>query len=1250
MCKLYLFIFLFLFNVTFPTLQAQNFESSNLPIVVINTEGKTIVDDPKVNVKMGIIDNGAGNRNYYKNPLNNNLPDPFNSFNGTVGIEHRGSASQFFPKKPYGFETRDGTDKSIKAPILGMPAESDWILNASYTDKTLMRDVLTYHLSNQMGLYATRTKFVELVLDGDYRGVYIMMEKIKRDANRVDIASLKTTDNSGDALTGGYILKVDKNTGTSNASWKSPYAANHNMEINVMVEYPKKEVLTDAQYNYIKNHFTAFEDALKSPNFKDPTNGYAKYIDVNTFIDYFLLTELTYNIDAFRLSIFFYKDRDSRNPKIKMGPAWDYDHAYGNANFCRGWENNHWAYDFIREFCPSEDKQVPFWWARLLEDRDFCIKVRDRWQQLRQNQWSTSNINTFVDQNVALLNESQTRNFQRWPILGEWVWPNYYYGNTYQEEINWFKNWTQQRLNWIDANIAQIGALGKETDCANVAKPAVTSPVNYCQNQISTSLSATGADLKWYSFQTDGVGSSNAPTPSTISLGTTSYFVSQTINGCESERAQIEVNVNSKPNAPSANNVEYCHGQTASPLSATGTNLLWYTSPYGGMSSTVAPTPSTSSPNLLSYFVSQTLNSCESNRTQINVSVKIRPDKPQVTPNLTYCQGQVTSPLSASGTNLKWYSNASGGNAEAPPTPSTASAGLSSYFVSQTINSCESEREKIEVTVNAKPDAPSISHLEYCQAQTATPLSASGTDLKWYTLPNGGTGNTIAPTPPTSSAVLLSYFVSQTINNCESNRTQINVNVKNKPDKPQVTPNISYCQGQTAASLSAIGTELKWYATLMGGIGNTTATIPSTTSTGVFPYFVSQTISGCESERAKIDVNIKAKPIAPSTSNVEYCQAQTATPLSANGTNLKWYNNALSQNGDTNAPVPTTSTAGTLYYFVSQTINNCESDRTQIMILVKVKPDKPTANTPVNFTQGQLPTALTASGSGLKWYSAATGGVGNNVAPTLSTSTVGTSNYFVSQTINGCESERAKIEVQVNAPILKSICIEAKVFLEGAMSGKSMTTKLNQQGLLPGQTPVNPLAIPTVTGQPYKTAPWNYNGDEVLDGYTNDIVDWVLISLRTAPQEAPTTIYKTAALLRKDGTISTMWGCPTLNPTQSFFVAVEHRNHIGAVSHDAIPVVNNRITYDFTQQQSYIPTGLPASGQLQVGSFFCLFASDASKASFSEINANDASLWANDNGKFGIYKTSDFNLDGEVNANDASIWRRNNGKFSGVQF
>ena len=1255
MPKFYTFGILFLIIGSFFNAFAQTFTSSNLPIIVITTGGQTIADNPKVNVNMGIIDNGPGNRNYYRNPANNNLPDPFNNYNGTVGIEHRGSSSQFFPKKPYGFETRTETGDDLKVSLLGMPKESDWILNASYTDKTLMRDVLTYHLSNQMGMYATRTKFVELVVDGDYKGVYILMEKIKRDANRVNIASLKPTDNSGDALTGGYILKVDKNTGSADAYWKSPYPANNLMEINIMLEYPKKDDITTAQFEYIKNHFTNFEHTLNGPNFKDPTNGYAKYIDVNTFVDYFLLTELTYNIDAYRLSVFFYKDRDSRDSKIKMGPAWDYDHSYGNANYCKGWETNHWAYDFVREFCPQDDKQTPTWWARLLQDREFCLKVRERWQQLRQNQWTNSNITTFVNQNVALLGESQVRNFQRWPLLGEWIWPNYYWGNTYQEEIDWFKNWTEQRLSWLDANIPRVGALANETaDCASVTKPTVTSPVNYCIGQTASALSASGVSLKWYTQATGGTGNTSAPTPATGSAGTTSYYVTQTINNCESTRAQIDVIVASQATAPTATtSIEYCQGQTASALTANGSNLKWYTAPFGGTGATTAPTPSTSAATLTSYFVSQTANGCESSRTQINVNVKNRPDIPHTVASLNYCQGQTALQLSASGTALLWYTVATGGTGSSgAPIPSTSAVGTTSYFVSQTLNGCESSRAEIKVNVGTKTTAPSASNVEYCQGQTASPLTATGNDLLWYTSSTGGESSTTAPTPSTASPNILSYFVSQTISGCESNRTQVMVTIRSKPNVPEITNSPSYCQGDATSPLTAVGSSLKWYSGPVGGAGSTTAPTPSTASASLLSYYVSQTVNGCESNRTQVLVTVRVRPGLPVVSNTvyNYCQGDATTPLTASGTSLKWYDSATGGTGSSIAPTPPSATAKTLSYYVSQTANNCESSRALVSVVIKTKPSPPTVSGVINYTQGQAPSALSATGSSLKWYSSSTGGTGVLTAPTPSTTSMGSTSYYVSQTVNDCESDRSLITVLVSPPSQVTACIETKVFLEGAMNGTTMHTKLNQLGLLPGQTPKDALATKTAAGQPYKNAPWNYPGNEGSEIYSPDVVDWVLVSLRTSPEEASSTIFKTSGLLFKDGTVQNTGACPVVNPTQTLFVAIEHRNHIGAVSHDAVAVVNNKISYDFTKRQSYVPAGLPASGQLQVGSVFCLFAADSYKTSFAEVNANDASIWLNENGKFGLYKLSDFNLDGEINANDNSIWRRNNGKFSGVKF
>ena len=148
-----------------------NFTSSNLPIVVINTNGQAIQDDPRIVCDMGIIDNGFGNIN--------SINDPFNDYNGKISIEYRGSSSQSFPKKAYALETQDAIGNNNNVSILGMPVENDWILYAPYTDKSLMRNFLTFYLGRRMNNYSPRTVYCELVVNGDYRGVYVLMEKIK---------------------------------------------------------------------------------------------------------------------------------------------------------------------------------------------------------------------------------------------------------------------------------------------------------------------------------------------------------------------------------------------------------------------------------------------------------------------------------------------------------------------------------------------------------------------------------------------------------------------------------------------------------------------------------------------------------------------------------------------------------------------------------------------------------------------------------------------------------------------------------------------------------------------------------------------------------------------------------------------------------------------------------------------------------------------------------------------------------------
>ena len=421
-----------------------NFTSSNLPIVVIDTHGQAIPDEPKIEADMGIIYNGPGVRN--------NLTDPFNHYNGKIAIEIRGSSSQQFPKKQYGFETKDAQGEDLDVSLLNMPEEADWILSASYSDKTLMRNVLAYKMANDMGRYASRTQFCEVVLNGDYHGVYMLMEKIKRDKNRVNISKMEPTDISGDALTGGYIIKIDKLEGSDTDGWYSTFLPYPGAWQRIYYQYdtPKLEDLAPEQISYIKNFVFTFENLMTKPEYADPQNGYAQHIDIDSFVDYFILNEISRNVDGYRLSTFMHKDRDSKGGKLKMGPAWDYDLAFGNADYYNGAMLADWQVDFRVQ---SDGFQIPFWWQKLMQDSTFTNRVYARWRELRANVLETARVHAYLDSMAAYINEAQKRNFERWPILGTYVWPNAFIGQTYAEELNYLKEWLNLRMLWMEAKI-----------------------------------------------------------------------------------------------------------------------------------------------------------------------------------------------------------------------------------------------------------------------------------------------------------------------------------------------------------------------------------------------------------------------------------------------------------------------------------------------------------------------------------------------------------------------------------------------------------------------------------------------------------------------------------------------------------------------------------------------------------------------------------------------------------------------------
>ncbi|HEU4472459.1 MAG TPA: gliding motility-associated C-terminal domain-containing protein [Flavisolibacter sp.] len=549
------------------------------------------------------------------------------------------------------------------------------------------------------------------------------------------------------------------------------------------------------------------------------------------------------------------------------------------------------------------------------------------------------------------------------------------------------------------------------------AAPLVSS-VSYCLNAAPNSLTAQGTDLRWYTSLGSGPASLTAPTPSTATAGTTDYYVSQvSTDGCEGPKALINVEVFALPAAPVTLPLTYCEGSPAQSLTAQGSGLLWYGSASGGPGDVTAPIPSTASIGVNTFYVSQTdANSCESQRATLQVTVNPRPPLPLVSA-VSYCQGTGAAALTAAGSGLLWYDAASGGMASSTaPVPSTAVAGSTNYWVTQTgANGCESERAILPVSINALPPAPQTNDIFYCQGAAPAALAASGTQLLWYSSAAGGAGDAMPPTPSTTAAGSLTYYVSASdANGCESARMPLTVTVHALPGLPQVQ-DLAFCEGAPTTALTATGDNLRWYGSAAGGSSLTAAPIPSTAAAGSTIYYVSQTDAlGCESARASLAVTIRPLPAGPATVPVQYCQYAPSLALTASGADLLWYDNASGGSGSMAAPIPQTGIPGNTAYYVSQTdANGCESPRSPVPVTVFAQPAAP-AVSPVFYCQNITPLPLTASGDGLRWYDLAAGGVGSIQAPLPSTTAAGSFSYHVSQTdLNGCESPRSELIVTV---------------------------------------------------------------------------------------------------------------------------------------------------------------------------------------------------------------------------------------------
>jgi gliding motility-associated-like protein len=547
--------------------------------------------------------------------------------------------------------------------------------------------------------------------------------------------------------------------------------------------------------------------------------------------------------------------------------------------------------------------------------------------------------------------------------------------------------------------VSQLSAAGCESARVPVTvtvtpKPPVPIAVNttYCQLLVNPSISynvtpLSGYSLNWYTSATGGSALSSAPTINLGVPGTTTFYVSQALNGgCESDRVMVSNTVYPTPPSPTVNNINVCQFANVVPISITpsaGCTLQWYTSATGGTPSTITPTYSTSVPFTITYYVSQVNSSnCESARVPITVSVTAIPTAPVVT-NLTYCQFQNVSALTAPtalGNTLLWYVGTSTIGSTTAPIPNTNVVGTTTYYVSQVSGgNCEGPKSMILVTVNATPPSPTVSNLSYCLNAASTPITLTfqpGNSLLWYTSATGGVGSANTPIVNTAVPGTITYYVSQiTPLGCESNRVSFTVTVYPIPPKPIVS-NLNLCQGQVANPLSAqgiSGATIYWYNLPIAVNGTTTAPIPSTANLGTTTYYVNQAVgNNCMGPLDTLRVTVNPSPIATIIAQrpIQFCQGDSTILIANTGSNYtyQWYNNGVAIPGATSS-IYIAKTSGSYTIRITNS-SNCTTTSNAIVVDVHIVNTSVSLSGPLTFCSGGSVTLTAAilQNATYQWY------------------------------------------------------------------------------------------------------------------------------------------------------------------------------------------------------------------------------------------------------------------------------------------
>ena len=453
------------------------FQSSNLPIVILDTNGNDIPTEPKIPATIKIIKRPNNERNYMSDVNNSDYID----FEGPIQIEIRGASSTIFSKKQYAFTTFDESGNKDNVKLLGMPKENDWILNGIAFDTLFMRDFLSYKLSNLVGQYASEVHYCELVLNDEYKGIYMLLEKLKADDSRIDIKKINVDDNTLPNLTGGYISKADKIEGEEILAWELPNYGGFNTQY--ALEHPKPDEISSEQQNYIENIFRELDDKSLNPNIAF-SESYQSLIDIPSFVDFILLNELASNADAYQFSTFFHKDRRG---KLRAGPIWDFNLTYGNDLFWWGFDRS--KYDVWQLTYGNLGSKF---WQNLWTNPLFNCYLAKRWGELTSSgqPLSENEIFELINQIASLITEAVNRQALQWGVNVE-----------FDNRINNLKSFISQRINWLSSELNDTSL------CDQISTPPlVISKIHYhppqsddgdyefieITNNSSTTLNTTG--------------------------------------------------------------------------------------------------------------------------------------------------------------------------------------------------------------------------------------------------------------------------------------------------------------------------------------------------------------------------------------------------------------------------------------------------------------------------------------------------------------------------------------------------------------------------------------------------------------------------------------------------------------------------------------------------------------------------------------------------------------------------------------